>query len=147
MALWIKSRSCFKLILLIVFTSYHSFNFVVISCRYTVKQLKIKNGFKSFKPKLWKKAIPNYLFSGRLTKISNQRKLCKRCCGIGPLLVSPGETLQSKSLTGDGGFHYHCTVKLTGNKKWIAVKTRLTGNHYIGVNLSDKHNFYISKTG
>ena len=44
----------------------------------------------------------------------------------------------------EGGFHYHCAVKLTGNKKLISVKARLTENHNIVVNFSDEHNFYIS---
>ena len=49
-----------------------------------------------------------------------------------------------RKLHQEGGFHYHCAVKLTGNKKWISVKTRLAENHNIVVNFSDKHNFYIS---
>ena len=44
----------------------------------------------------------------------------------------------------DAGFHYHCSVEITGNKKWISVKSRLTEIHNIVVNFSDKHNFYIS---
>ena len=47
-----------------------------------------------------------------------------------------------RELHQEGGFHYHCAVKLTGNKKWISVKAQLTENHNIVVNFSDKHNFY-----
>ena len=49
-----------------------------------------------------------------------------------------------RELHQEGGFHDHCAVKLTGNKKWILVKARLTENHNIVVDFSDKHNFYIS---
>ena len=44
----------------------------------------------------------------------------------------------------DGGFHYHCSVKLTGSKKWIGVKNRISQKHKIQVNFSDKHDFYLS---
>ena len=44
----------------------------------------------------------------------------------------------------EGGFHYHCAVKLTGNKKWASVKTCLNENHNIVVHFSNTHDFYIS---
>ena len=40
-----------------------------------------------------------------------------------------------------GGFHYHCEVKLTGNKIWISAKARLMENNNVVVNFSDKQNF------
>ena len=49
-----------------------------------------------------------------------------------------------RELHQNGVFHYHCAVKLLGNKKWISVKTRLTENHNIVVNFSDKRDCYIS---
>ena len=63
---------------------------------------------------------------------------------IGETAVKVSHWACCRELHQDGGFHYHCAVKLTGNKKWISVKTRLTENHNIVVNFSDKHNFYIS---
>jgi hypothetical protein len=44
----------------------------------------------------------------------------------------------------NGGFHYHCSVKLTGAKKWISVKTRLHSKYGVQVHFSDKHDFYLS---
>jgi len=44
----------------------------------------------------------------------------------------------------DGGFHYHCSVKLTGAKKWLSVKTRLHSKYGIQVHFSDKHDYYLS---
>ena len=41
-------------------------------------------------------------------------------------------------------FHYHCALKLTGCKKWLSVKNRITEKHDIQINFSDKHNFYLS---
>ena len=39
---------------------------------------------------------------------------------------------------------HHCALKLTGNKKEISAKARLTENHNTVVNFSEKHNFYDS---
>lgn len=44
----------------------------------------------------------------------------------------------------EGGFHYHCAVKLSAVKKWFAVKERITKRHGIIINFSDKHDYYIS---
>ena len=44
----------------------------------------------------------------------------------------------------NGGFHYHCSVKLTGAKKWVGVKTRLSSKYGVQVHFSDKHDFYLS---
>jgi len=44
----------------------------------------------------------------------------------------------------DGGFHYHCSVKLTGAKKWLSVNTRLHSKYGIQVHFSDKHDYYLS---
>ena len=44
----------------------------------------------------------------------------------------------------DGGFHYHCAVKLNGTKKWLSVKENISKKHNIVVNFSDSHDFYIS---
>ena len=63
-----------------------------------------------------------------------------------------GETLQSKSLTGHAAVNltrrrvYTITVQLNllVTQNGISVKARLTENHNIVVNFSDKHNFYIS---
>jgi len=41
----------------------------------------------------------------------------------------------------DGGFHYHCSVKLTGSKKWIGVRNRLSLKYSIQVHFSDSHDF------
>ena len=43
----------------------------------------------------------------------------------------------------DGGFHYHCCMKLTGVKKWLSVKNNITRKHNIVVNFSDTHSHYI----
>ncbi len=43
-----------------------------------------------------------------------------------------------------GGFHYHCSLKLSGNKKWVSVKERITAKHGIVVNFSDSHDHYTS---
>ena len=42
------------------------------------------------------------------------------------------------------GYHYHCSIKLTGSKKWVSVKRRLTEKHGIVVHFSAKHDFYLS---
>ena len=42
------------------------------------------------------------------------------------------------------GFHYHCSLKLTGSKKWIGIKRRLSVKYNIQVNFSDKHDLYLS---
>ena len=44
----------------------------------------------------------------------------------------------------NGGFHYHCSLKLTGSKKWVGVRNRLSLKYNIQVNFSDKHDFYLS---
>lgn len=43
-----------------------------------------------------------------------------------------------------GGFHYHCSIKMSGNKKWLSVKKQIQENHKIVVNFSDSHDHYIS---
>ena len=42
------------------------------------------------------------------------------------------------------GSHYHCAIKLTGVKKWVAVKERIQKAHKISVNFSDSHDYYLS---
>ena len=44
----------------------------------------------------------------------------------------------------NGGIHYHCALKLTGNKKWKSVKENISKKHNITLHFSDKHDFYIS---
>jgi len=44
----------------------------------------------------------------------------------------------------EGGFHYHCCLKLSGVKKWLAVKRNFQTNHNVVLNFSDTHNHYIS---
>ena len=46
----------------------------------------------------------------------------------------------------DGGFHYHCSVKLNGVKRWKKIRESIERNHGIQVNFSDsdEHNSYIS---
>lgn len=44
----------------------------------------------------------------------------------------------------NGGFHYHCALKLTGNKKWLSVKERITTRYGIVINFSDSHDHYVS---
>ncbi len=41
------------------------------------------------------------------------------------------------------GFHYHCCIKLSDVKKWLAVKNEITKKYGIVVNFSDTHNHYI----
>ena len=43
----------------------------------------------------------------------------------------------------NNGFHYHCTLKLTGCKKWLSVKNRIAEKHGIQVSFSYKLNFYL----
>lgn len=40
------------------------------------------------------------------------------------------------------GFHYHVALKLTGPKRWNAVKQKLQQNHGIVVHFSSTHNMY-----
>jgi hypothetical protein len=42
------------------------------------------------------------------------------------------------------GYHYHCALKLTGVKKWVAVKERIQRTYGISVHFSDSHDFYLS---
>lgn len=42
------------------------------------------------------------------------------------------------------GFHYHCSIKLSGAKKWLAVRNRLESKYGIDVNFSNNHDFYLS---
>jgi len=42
------------------------------------------------------------------------------------------------------GFHYHCSIKLTGCKKWVSVRNRIALTHGIQINFSDSHDFYLS---
>jgi len=44
----------------------------------------------------------------------------------------------------NGGYHYHCSLKLTGVKKWDMVKQTILKDHGIVVNFSASHNFYVS---
>ena len=44
----------------------------------------------------------------------------------------------------DGGAHYHCSIKLTGLKKWWMVKEAIQEKHGIVVHFSDEHDYYIS---
>lgn len=49
-----------------------------------------------------------------------------------------------KEIHKNAGFHYHCTLKLSGSKKWLSVKRQIAEKHGIQVNFSDKHDFYLS---
>ena len=42
------------------------------------------------------------------------------------------------------GIHYHCSIKLTGSKKWKSVKERLNMKYKIQVHFSAKHDYYLS---
>ena len=44
----------------------------------------------------------------------------------------------------DGGFHYHCSLKLSGCKKWKSVKTNVSKKYGVQLNFSGTHNFYLS---
>ena len=44
----------------------------------------------------------------------------------------------------NGEIHYHCALKLIGNKKWKYVKENIPKKQNITLHFSDKHNFYIS---
>ena len=44
----------------------------------------------------------------------------------------------------NGGFHYHCAVKMSGNKKWLSIKKKFENSHGIVLNFSDSHDHYIS---
>jgi len=44
----------------------------------------------------------------------------------------------------NGGYHYHCSLKLTGSKKWVGVRNRLDRYHNVKVNFSAKHDYYLS---
>lgn len=44
----------------------------------------------------------------------------------------------------NGGFHYHCAIKLTGTKKWVSVKHRVMSKYGVVINFSDSHDHYIS---
>ena len=44
----------------------------------------------------------------------------------------------------DGGLHYHCSLKLSGSKKWAAVRTRIFRTYGINVNFSSKQNHYLA---
>ena len=50
----------------------------------------------------------------------------------------------SKEEHQDGGKHYHVSLKLSGPKRWKAVKDKLFKDHGIVVNFSDKHDHYYS---
>ena len=43
-----------------------------------------------------------------------------------------------------GGEHYHVSVKLSGPRRWRAVRAFLANRHGINVNLSDSHHNYYS---
>lgn len=46
----------------------------------------------------------------------------------------------------NGSFHYHCSVKLTGAKKWINVKNQNSYSKYgIQVHFSNRHDYYLSR--
>ena len=45
----------------------------------------------------------------------------------------------------NGGIHYHSTIKLSGPKRWAAVKTALTKQHQVILNFSEGHaNYYAA---
>ena len=44
----------------------------------------------------------------------------------------------------DGGVHYHCSLKLTGVKKWLLLKRTIEQKHKVVLNFSDSHDHYIS---
>ena len=44
----------------------------------------------------------------------------------------------------EGGDHYHCAVKLTGQKKWFMVRENIKQIYDIDVDFSDKHDYYLS---
>ena len=41
------------------------------------------------------------------------------------------------------GFHYHCTLKLTGCTKWLSVKNKISEKRGVCLNFSDEHNFFL----
>ena len=43
-----------------------------------------------------------------------------------------------------GGVHYHCSLKLSGSKKWVQVKRRISETYGIEINFSGNHNYYLS---
>ena len=44
----------------------------------------------------------------------------------------------------DGGWHYHCSLKLSGVKKWITVKQTFEQSHRVVLHFSNSHDHYIS---
>ena len=50
----------------------------------------------------------------------------------------------SKEAHVEGGFHYHCCLKLSGVKKWSGVSKNIIKNHGIVVSFSDSHDYYAS---
>lgn len=42
------------------------------------------------------------------------------------------------------GYHYHCSVKLNGKKKWLMVRRNIERKHGIQVHFSNRHDHYIS---
>ena len=44
----------------------------------------------------------------------------------------------------DGGWHYHCSLKLSGVKKWITVKRTFEQSHGVVLHFSNSHDHYIS---
>jgi len=43
-----------------------------------------------------------------------------------------------------GGQHYHIAVKLTGQKRWLGIKRKISEEHGIEVHFSDKHDNYYT---
>ena len=41
-------------------------------------------------------------------------------------------------------FHYHWVLKFTGCQNYLSVKIRFAEKHGIEVNISNRHNFYLS---
>ena len=42
------------------------------------------------------------------------------------------------------GMHYHCSIKLTGKKKWAMVRRNIQEKYGINVNFSSRHDYYYS---
>lgn len=63
---------------------------------------------------------------------------------FGPSAVKVFHWACCKENHSENGVHYHCSLKLTGVKKWVAIRNRIQQQYGICVNFSDKHDFYLS---
>jgi len=62
----------------------------------------------------------------------------------GPSAVKVSHWACCREEHADGNPHYHCAIKLTGVKKWVAVKQRIQKDYGISINFSDSHDYYLS---